>query len=164
MAPILSFTTEEVWEYMPDFDGKERSVHLELFPEVEEKYLEKLDTRKWEEIISLRDKILKKIEEARDKKKIGDSLETEIHLKLPEKQYDLVNNNLELFKEILVVSEIYRERSQGDEEIISVEKSKGNKCPRCWNWFTEDTSGNKFPELCSRCASVIKEMNIDAAE
>ncbi|UCH96578.1 MAG: isoleucine--tRNA ligase [Candidatus Aminicenantes bacterium] len=162
MAPILSFTTEEVWEYIPGFNGKEASVHLHLFPGVEEKYLEQLDTQKWETIINLRDRILKEIEEARDEKRIGDSLEAEIHLEFPGKLYELVNSNLDLFKEILVVSGIHVKLAPGDEEGITVEKSSGNKCPRCWNWFTEDTSKNKFPELCPRCAEVVKEMNIDA--
>jgi isoleucyl-tRNA synthetase len=164
MAPILSFTSEEVWEYIPDFNGKEASVHLHRFPEVEEKYLEQLDTPKWEKIISLRDKVFKEIEVAREQKKFGDPLELEVHLELTGESYDLVSNNLDLFKEILVVSGIVVKLGQGDEEGITVEKSSGNKCPRCWNWFTEDTSKNKYPELCPRCAEVVKEMTIDAAE
>ena len=164
MAPILSFTTEEVWEYLPTFNGKEASVHLHLFPEVEEKYLEQLDTQKWEAIIGLRDRILKEIEAARDQKKIGDSLEANIHLEFPGKLYDLINSNQDLFKEILVVSGIDVKLAQGGDEDITVEKSNGNKCPRCWNWFTEDTSNNKYPELCPRCAEVVKEMTIDSGE
>ncbi len=164
MAPILSFTTEEAWEHLPAFPGKEASVHLHLFPKMEEKYLEQLDTRKWDEIITLRDKILKEIETARDRKIIGDSLEADIRLELPGKSYLLVNHNLELFKEILVVSKISVKPSEGVEEHIVVEKSGGSKCPRCWNWFTEDTSGNKFPELCPRCGNVVKEMNLDPAK
>ena len=164
IAPVLSFTAEEVWEYIPAFKGKEASVHLQLFPEVEEKYLERLDTQKWETMMSLRERVLKKIEEARDQKVIGDSLEAEIHLELPGKLSDLLNHNRALFKEILVVSDIGVRQSQNDEERIEVIKSGGNKCPRCWNWFSEDTSGNQFPELCPRCGVVVKEMNIDPAE
>jgi len=164
LAPILSFTAEEVWEHIAEFEGKEVSVHLHLFPQIEEKYSERLDSQKWEDILSLRDKILKEIEEARDKKLIGDSLEADILMQMPEKDYQLVEQNLELFKEILVVSSLIVKKSTEKEEKVTVQKSTGSKCPRCWNWYNEDTSANKFPELCPRCGEVIKELNIDDTE
>jgi len=162
MAPILSFTTEEVWEYVPNFSGKESSAHLHLFPEIEEQYLLKLDIQKWESIIEIRDRILKEIEDARNKKVIGDSLEAEILLELNGNNYELVNTHQDIFKEILVVSGLKLKKAET--ERIDVIKSSGKKCPRCWNWFTEDTSGNEFPELCPRCNTVAKEINFDTAK
>lgn len=164
MAPILTFTTEEAWEHLPAFPGKEDSVHLHLFPEVEEKFLQPgfIDIEKWDKMLALRDRILKEIEEARNQKIIGDSLEAEINLQLDNHFYDLVSTNPDLFKEICVVSTINTEKST--EEKITVKKSKGSKCPRCWNWFEEDTSANKFPEICPRCSQVTEEMNRDPAK
>ncbi len=161
MAPILTFTAEEAWKYLPAFPGKEESVHLQLFPEVEEKYLDPglVDKEKWERILTLRDRILKEIEEARNKKIIGDSLEAEIILQLDDTYYGLVSANLGLFKEISVVSKVTAEKAA--EEKITVKKSTGSKCPRCWNWYEEDTSGNPFPEICPRCSQVIEEMNLE---
>ncbi|NIM15386.1 MAG: isoleucine--tRNA ligase [Candidatus Aminicenantes bacterium] len=164
LAPVLSFTCEEVWEHMPEFRGKEASVHLHRFPEVEKKYLDRLNTPKWEDIIALRDRILKEVEEARNQKIIGDSLEAEIDMDVSEKHYDLVSGEMDLFKEILVVSKINVKQTEADETRIHIRKSGGKKCPRCWNWFTGDTSENKFPDLCLRCNHVVKEMNIDAEE
>lgn len=162
MAPILTFTAEEAWEFVPKFPGKEESVHLHLFPQVEEKYLAPgiIDTAKWDNIQQLRDRILKEIEEARNQKIIGDSLEAEITLRLDDRFYDLAAANIDLFKEISVVSGFKVEKAAVEK--ITVAKAKGSKCPRCWNWFTEDTSGNKFPEICPRCAQAIKEMHVDA--
>jgi isoleucyl-tRNA synthetase len=157
MAPIMSFTTEEAWEYLPEFPGKEASIHLLLFPEVEEKYLFMIDVPKWDQITLLREQIFKKIEEARNQKIIGDSLEAEITLELPEESSHLVSQNLDLFKEILVVSKVNAIRS--DELKISVQKSKGRKCPRCWNWTDKKPGQKTHPELCSRCHRVIKEMD-----
>jgi isoleucyl-tRNA synthetase len=161
MAPILTFTAEEAWEHLPSFPGKEKSVHLQLFPEIEKKYLEpgKIDKEKWEKILALRDRILKEIEEARSLKVIGDSLEAELNLQLDDNFYDVVSGNIELFKEITVVAKINATKST--EEKITVKKSEGNKCLRCWNWYEEDTSGNQFPEICPRCAQVVEEMNLD---
>ena len=161
IAPILSFTTEEAWENMPDFEGKEDSVHLNLFPKIEKKYLNIIDNDKWEKIIKLRDKILKEIENARDAKIIGDSLEAEINLDLNDEYYNLVSANTKIFKEILVVSKINLKKSE--KEKISIQKSNGKKCPRCWNWFLDDTSKNKLPELCTRCSLEIEELNFDPA-
>lgn len=161
MAPILSFTAEEAWEHLPAFPGQEASVHLHLFPEVEEQYLkpEKIDEEKWSNILALRDRILKEIEEARNLKVIGDSLEAEINLQLDDHFYDLVSGNIDLFKEICVVAKVNAAKST--EEKITVKKSQGSKCLRCWNWYEEDTSGNRFPEICPRCAQVVEEMNFD---
>jgi isoleucyl-tRNA synthetase len=160
MTPVLAFTAEEVWEHIADFDGKEESVHLHRFPEVQEKYLQTPDTQKWDNIMALRDRVLKEIEEARGQKVIGDSLEAVIHLELPAGSYELVNSETELFKEILVVSGI--NVSQAEQERILVSKSEGAKCPRCWNRFSEDAAAGKYPELCPRCNDVVKEMTIDA--
>ncbi len=167
LAPILAFTCEEAWEYLPHFEGKKDSVHLHLFPETEETYIQAVDETKWQQIQVLRDRILKEIEDARNQKVIGDSLEAQISMELSqegENAYQLVKENLELFKEILVVADIQLNvAAPGEEnnEIIRVVKSEGNKCPRCWNRFKGDTSANQFPELCPRCSQVVKEMNLD---
>ncbi|HLP62387.1 MAG TPA: isoleucine--tRNA ligase [Candidatus Deferrimicrobium sp.] len=171
MAPILSFTAEEAWEHVPSFDGKEDSIHLQLFPKIEENYLQALDESKWQVIMLLRDRCLKEIEEARNQKIIGDSLEAELLLEFPDKKtadkagnlYALIADHLDLFKEILVVSGIQLKKSTSDTDSIKVIKSGGSKCPRCWNRFKEDTTGNRYPELCPRCTEVVKELNIDNA-
>jgi isoleucyl-tRNA synthetase len=159
MAPILSFTTEEAWAYIPDFPEKESSIHLHQFPEIEEQYFQFIDENKWDQIGKLREKILKKIEEARNNKIIGDSLEAEITLELTNELYQLCEKNLDLFKEILVVSGLSLIKSQT--ERITIKKSEGDKCPRCWNWHMADTSTNQFPELCPRCSEVLKEIKLD---
>ncbi|MGE5340119.1 MAG: isoleucine--tRNA ligase [Candidatus Omnitrophota bacterium] len=164
LAPVLTFTTEEVWEYIPNFEGKEASVHLHTFPQVDENVSNRIDSAKWDQIMEIRDRILKEIEEARNQKIIGDSLEAEIDLELPAgARYDLILNNLEMVKEILVVSRINLKPIEGDER-IAVRKSQGNKCPRCWNRFSENTDENKFAELCPRCNTVAKEITIDPAQ
>lgn len=169
LAPILSFTAEEVWEHIPDFHDKEESVHMHLFPGIDEKYSVLPDESKWQNIMMLRDRFLKEIEEARGRKDIGDSMEAELVLEFPDKgeasknenMYTLIADNLELFKEILVVADIDLKKSGSDADSIKVVKSRGEKCPRCWNRFKRDTSGNLFPELCPRCADVVKEMKLD---
>lgn len=164
LAPVLTFTAEEVWEHIPAFDGQEESVHLHTFPQVDEKFLDAVDLGKWENVMVLRDRINKEIEEARNRKVIGDSLESEIRLGLAGQFYDLVSQNADLFKEILVVSGIELEKTAEEDERIEVKKFEGEKCPRCWTWFKAEGADGEFHELCTRCRSVAKELNIDAGE
>jgi len=162
MAPILSFTTEEAWEHVPQFDGKLDSVHLHTFPGIEEHYLTGIDETQWEILLAIRENILKEIEEARNNKIIGDSLEAHVKLQVAENTYPVIEKNRDLLKEILVVSAIDVDRN--GQESVAIEKTTGEKCPRCWNWFSEDTSGNEHPELCPRCSEVAMELNIDDNE
>jgi isoleucyl-tRNA synthetase len=159
LAPIMSFTSEEAWECLPEFPDQEASIHLHLFPETEEKYLQGIDDNKWEQINSLRDKIYKEIEDSRNQKTIGDSLEAEVTLDLDPEPYNLVADNLELFKEILGVAAVHITKSERQK--ISIQKSKGSKCPRCWNWYDSVNAASQESQLCKRCERVVKEMNIE---
>ena len=159
MAPLLSFTTEEAWGHLPAFKDKEKFVHLELFPRIDKQYLNKVDEEKWGNILEIRDRILKEIEETRNKKAIGDSLEAVVDFTATENDFKLVEDNLLLFKEILVIAKLSVKK--GDSELIKVTKSTGHKCPRCWNYFEDNTDKNKFPELCPRCNETVKEINIE---
>lgn len=168
LAPILAFTGEEVWSHSPAFPGKQESIHLHRFPEMELHYIEKTDAAKWEKIMEVRDACLKELEAARNAKIIGDPLEAEIHLHYPDagegsaNLYRLAKENHDLLREILVVSGI--QISPGDSPSIKIARFGGNKCPRCWNWFKETDNQSPFPELCPRCSDVIKEMNIEPAK
>ena len=159
MAPILSFTTEEAWAYVPAYEGKEPFIHLSRFPEIEERYRRAVDETKWERILAIRDRILKEIEEARNRKTIGDSLEADISIETGDGDFRLLRDNILLFKEILVISRISVKEAK--EEKITVAKSPAGKCPRCWNRFEKETSDRPYPELCGRCSNVVKEINID---
>ena len=78
MAPILPFTTEEVWKYIPQEQGKKESVHLTSFPEVKSEYLDDLLYEHWERIWEIRAIVTKALEEARKVKKIGLSLDAQV--------------------------------------------------------------------------------------
>jgi isoleucyl-tRNA synthetase len=160
LAPIMSFTSEEAWEYLPDFPGKDISIHLQLFPEIDEAYLKGIDEKKWDQIVMLRDQVYKEIEDSRNNKKIGDSLEAEVHLEAGPESYSLVTENSELFKEILGVADVQITRSESQR--ITIRKSSGSKCPRCWNWFGNDGEIESESGLCKRCEGVMKEMNIES--
>ncbi len=153
LSPILSFTTEEVWEHLPRFFGKEESVHLHLFPELNKKYNAFEMEEKWAILMGLREEVLKNIEDARNEKIIGDSLEAEVKIVIAKDKYEKIKDCEEILKFISVISKV--KLSSGDPENIKVTKFDGSKCPRCWNWFEKSDDG----ELCPRCQSVVKSIN-----
>jgi isoleucyl-tRNA synthetase len=156
LAPILSFTTEEVWEHIPDFKGKTESVHLCKFPEIDMAFINHESKENWDVLMNIRDLVQKEIEAARSEKIIGDSLESEVTLTLPEKDFKIVSNNQPIFKNITVTSKVNIKSGKAID--ISVKKFKGSKCPRCWNWFENSSDSTDNTTLCPRCNSVIKEI------
>ncbi len=155
LAPVLSFTAEEAWGFLPAWPGKARFIHLERFPEIDEELRGGVDKGRWERIMSLRDRLLKEIEAARAAKLIGDSLEADIEAVLPAgAELELLAAERGLLQTVLVVSNL--SVRQGGEQKIIVRKAQGRKCPRCWNWVREPGAA-PHPELCPRCAAAVRE-------
>jgi len=159
MAPILSFTTEEAWEMLPAFAGKESFIHLHFFPAPEPAWELPVDLDTWKIRLELRDRVLKSIETARAAKQIGDSLEAEVALTAPEEVLAVVRADPKLFRDLLVVSALTL--TVGETERIDIRRVTGRKCPRCWNWFTHEDDGGLNPELCPRCAAVVAELPLE---
>ncbi len=155
LAPVLSFTCEEVWQ-MLEFSG---SVHLENWPKPLPSHRRVELEERWEKFMGFREKVLKALEEKREKKEIGNSLEAEVELavsKTDERQF------LENFKEdlpgLLLVSQarISAEPGSGGELRVSVSKARGTKCERCWNYRESVGQNKEHPALCHRCTDVLK--------
>lgn len=156
MAPILSFTSEEVWQYLPNGEGKPESIHLTLFPEVRGDYLDEGLNERWERIWEIRTLVTKALEEARKGKKIGLSLDAQVRLSLPEKEYLFLQAYEEELKSIFIVSSVTLQRG---EKGVSVEvlRADGNKCERCWNYDTSVGKDPEHPSACRRCVEVLKK-------
>jgi len=161
-APILSFTAEEAWSHLPQFKDKKESVFLHTFPTINEDLLNKTNHEEWDSLLKVRDFVLKEIEEARNNKVIGDSLEAEVTVFAEKELFDNIYKNLDMLKEILVISTLNIKES--DKLEVEVKRIEGKKCPRCWNYFTQDTSNNEYPELCPRCNEVVLEIGIPDEE
>jgi isoleucyl-tRNA synthetase len=156
MAPILTFTAEEVWKYIPPGPGKAESVHLMSFPELQSEYLDESLEEQWEKIWEVRAVVNKALEEARKEKKIGLSLDAQIHLHLPEKMYQFLQAYQKDLKSIFIVSSVTLHRDE-KEMWAEVLRADGRKCDRCWNY---DVSVGLHPEhqiICQRCVEAIQQ-------
>jgi isoleucyl-tRNA synthetase len=158
MAPILSFTTEEVWKYIPQEPGKAESVHLTSFPEVKSEYLDDGLNERWERIWEIRTLVTKVLEESRKEKVIGLSLDAQVHLHLPEKLFSFLQPYEKDLKSIFIVSSVTLHPSKDEKEVrAEVFRADGKKCERCWNY---DVSVGHDPEhlsICQRCVEAIQE-------
>ena len=161
LAPILTFTAEEVWSAMPSWSGKEESVHLAQFPLVNEKYLKADLGERWKAMIDAKSEIAKAVEQARKEKVIGHSLDARITIAAPEEMRALFAAHLEDMRSLLIVSQLQLAEEKDiaspfkSEEIkglvVGVEKASGAKCERCWIYEESVGSDAKHPTVCARC-------------
>ncbi|QDP40108.1 isoleucine--tRNA ligase [Radiobacillus deserti] len=167
LSPILTHTAEEVWAYIPGVEDE--SVQLTDMPEAVEVEGQDELKAKWDLFMEVRDDVLKALEEARTAKTIGKSLEAKITIVPKSEQMKQLLENVVDIHQLFIVSEavITNEASGANEyEHVSVlvEKHDGERCERCW--VASDTVGtdSEHPELCDRCASIVKEHYAHVAE
>lgn len=169
MAPILSFTSEEVWGYIGISGKKEESVHTSDWPGLDgsiKTWRDKGLDEKWENILRLRESVMKVLETKREGGLIGSSLEAKVIVYAgDEKTRAFVKANVSLFPALFKVSEAVMadaplEGMDDAREVsvkIGVERASGEKCARCWNYSVSTGNYKDHPELCERCYKVISE-------
>jgi isoleucyl-tRNA synthetase len=160
VAPILSFTADEIWEHLPKVAGRPVSVHLALFPDPGEIYSENPTKllAEWQKIFAVRDQALRVLEEDRQAKIIGKGLEAHIKIIESGEVLALLKRYEDSLKEILNVSSVTLEEGR-DADIIASPAS-GHKCARCWNFMPVVSDYGIWHDVCTRCQSALKEMGI----
>jgi len=161
VAPILSFTADEVWDYLPKLEGREKSVHLAQFPKPEEVFSEDPSKliEEWKQIFAVRDEALRVLEEDRKAKRIGKSLEAELEITASGEELALLQRHAAGLKEIVNVSMVTV--IAGNELQIKALPASGAKCARCWNFMPEVANYGIWQNLCTRCQDALKEMKIE---
>ena len=152
-APLLAFTTEEIWSYTKKPSDAPESVHLALLPEPEEVVsgLTPAKMAAWEQLLQVRDVVLRALEEARQNKLIGTGLEARVRLQgftLAEYARDL--------PALFIVSQVVLE--PGDELRAIIERADGVKCERCWKYSTSVGHDETYPTVCDACSAALHEM------
>jgi isoleucyl-tRNA synthetase len=169
LAPITTFTSEEVWSYMPQDAVRQASVHLTEFPQPREltgELPDGFDTARlesdWDVLLSVRSEALKALEQARVDKLIGGGLEAQVHVEAPESIYPVLDRYRDDLRYIFIVSGVMLEKVpavNGESGLkISVTKAPGQKCERCWNYSVHVGEDKEYPSVCERCSAVLREM------
>ena len=153
LAPILSFTAEEVYDNMPYEDAE--SVHLTDFPAknlIDDAALE----AKWDKLLEVRDDVNKALEESRNEKVIGKSLEAAVEIYSNDSEVVELLNSVDNLYQLFIVSSVEVKENDGvayDLATVKVTKAEGHRCERCWNIVEEVNEEG----LCPRCASILNK-------
>ncbi|MFH1878762.1 MAG: isoleucine--tRNA ligase [Candidatus Omnitrophota bacterium] len=168
IAPILCFTAEEAWGYY-SFSGREESVHMSAWPDIENDMRgwedPELD-RRWKDILEIRESVMKFLELKRQDGLIGSSLEASIAIYSGDSaMMGFIKENIIFFPALFKVSQADSLDMESDGMMdvpgyplkIGINKARGAKCQRCWNFSETVGSSNEHSDLCDRCYNIITE-------
>ena len=165
IAPILSFTAEEVWALLPQVEGREESVHLAEFPDMAEIVPrdESEVEADWEVLLALRSTVQIALEEERQAKRIGKSLDAAVRLLVPAGQIDLFQSYRGALPEIFNVSEVEIGETQAAAVEVRVREAAAlegyARCERCWRYTADTGQETQYPTVCLRCAGALQAIN-----
>ena len=155
IAPILSFTADEIWKTMAHTDGESTvSALLNDMPSYEEKYCFTEIEKHWNKLFELRDDVMKALEDARAEKLIGKSLEAKVKIGANAEKLALLKSFESELATVFIVSAVELYEFEGDELKVEVAEADGEKCDRCWMHST-DTIATEDGHLCKRCAQIL---------
>ncbi len=163
LAPILSYTCEEVWQHMAHASGTPSSVHLALLPEATDlssgmSARQRSEAADWAELVPVRDQVLKALDGAREDKVIGSSLEGAVRLAASGELYNLLERNAKHLPAWFIVSQVELQQAADEGSLmIAVTRARGDKCERCWKYTLDVGSNPAFPTVCADCAAVLPE-------
>jgi isoleucyl-tRNA synthetase len=167
LAPITTFTSEEIWQYLPTIQSREASVHLATFPTTADilgasvPEQDEAQQKEWQTLRSVRDEVLKALEEARNGKLIGTGLEAQVQLTAADPLYATLKRHESQLRYLFIVSAVNLAQGAGNGTggvKVEIRKADGKKCDRCWNYSTRVGEDKDYPTVCERCSAVLKEL------
>jgi isoleucyl-tRNA synthetase len=172
IAPILAFTSEEIWRHLPRTAGDPESVHMAIFPAADdlERAFDEARSKSWERLLAVRQEVLKKLEEARAAKRISGALEAQVTLSANSDWAALLQEHAANLPALFIVSQVAIANGslEGASPAagiaglqIRVELAQGAKCERCWNYSTHVGESADYPTLCERCLAALAEIERD---
>jgi len=175
IAPVLSFTAEEIWQNLNKISQKEKSIFLSSWPKVDKKLVQNKMEEEWDKLLTIRKDVLKALEISRKDGQIGNALQAQVDIyTADQKLYDYLNQFKDKLETIFIVSKVNiynRKLDDKDENIyqgeeipeisIVIKKAPGEKCERCWCYSETVGKDSRYPTVCQKCLSVLNEINRD---
>lgn len=167
LAPIMSFTCEEIWQYLPKLEARVESVHLAKFPGRQDILssttgVDSKSDEDWATLRAVRDDVLKALETARNNKLIGTGLEAQVAITASDPVYSLLQRYGDQLRYLFIVSAVILAKGSGNGTSgvhVEITKADGVKCERCWNYSTHVGDDKTYPTVCERCSAVLKELD-----
>ena len=168
LAPFLSFTCDEIWQHLPVLRHRPESVHLSKFVDANDLLGSRVPVddptqrEEWVVLRRVRDEVLKALEEARNAKLIGGSLEGDVGISASEPVYGVLARYRDELRYLFIVSAVTLEQAPSGNGAgavkVQVSKAAGQKCERCWNYSTHVGEDPVYPTVCERCSAALKEI------
>jgi isoleucyl-tRNA synthetase len=156
LAPVLAFTSDEIWENIPGALDEAKSVHLTEFPAYEEAWRDEDLLKRYERLFEIRGAAMKALEDARNAKLIGSGQEAKVTITAAPETKAFLESFGENLRFDFKVSKV--ELREGAELSVKVDKADGEKCERCWDYTTDVGSDARYPGACRRCVANLDEM------
>ena len=163
IAPILCFTSQEIWDFLPKTEGMNQYVVFEDMPKAGAYAASEEFKAKWAQLIAVRDEVKKVLEQARAEKTIGASLEASVTLYCNDAVYALLNSiPMDELADLMIVSHVELVKGEGGAASaveglgVAAAHATGDKCERCWKYSADIGTHAAHPTLCARCASVVE--------
>ena len=159
IAPILSFTSEEIWKvFKPMTPFTEESVHLTRFEPIPENFRDEPLAERWQQLLEIRQEVSRVLEGKRKNKEIGHSLDARVTISVSEKTFNFLKAYEEELDDIFIVSAVTLQKSSKGALSIQVSPAGGKKCERCWHYKSDVGSDPDYPAVCARCAKVLHKI------
>ncbi len=163
LSPVLSFTMEEVWQFMKKPANAPESVQMLPWPEVKTEYIDEALETKYDNFIAIRSEVTKVLEGHRQNKTIGNSLEAKVVLYAEGEALEILKSVEKDLPTLIIVSqvEVHEGAAEGEEATgrndlkVTVKPADGHKCERCWTYSESVGQNAAHPDLCDRCAAVV---------
>jgi isoleucyl-tRNA synthetase len=155
-APLLAFTADEIWENIPGALDEAQSVHIAVFPTVEEAWRDDQLRARYARLFELRSSVMKALEDARNDKLIGAGLEAKITITADAETKAFLDSFGEHLRFLFIVSQVTLQ--EGAELSVKVEAADGEKCERCWHYTIDVGANARYPGACARCAANLNEV------
>ncbi|RPF42988.1 isoleucyl-tRNA synthetase [Thermodesulfitimonas autotrophica] len=169
LTPVLAFTTEEIWRYVPVAGEKLPSVQLLDLPPLRDDYLDAALEGRWERLLAVREAVLEALERARQEKRIGDSLEARVELYAGDELREFLQKAVAELKMICIVSDLAVAPGGSPPDdgvvrgdfVVRVTRAPGVKCARCWMYSESVGASPEYPDICARCAAVVRALAVE---
>ena len=168
LAPILVFTTDEIWKHLPREAGTSAEIHLTLFPRPSEcGFPDGALEKRWARLLEAREAVLKSLEQARNAKQINSGLEARVELAADGEWAPLLRDYAAWLPTLFIVSQVDLVNGRSPAAVpsearpglgVAVHRARGRKCERCWNYSVRVGEGADYPTVCERCLPVLREI------
>jgi isoleucyl-tRNA synthetase len=159
MAPLLTFTAEEIWDSLPESQREAPSVHLTSFPQADPRHKDAELEQRWDQLLKVRSAVQAELEIKRREKLIGAPLEAKVRLDAGAERYALLKRYEQDLPGLFIVSQVELRRAdrlpQDRDVAVEVLKAEGQKCVRCWNYRPSVGTNAAHPTICDRCVEAI---------